>query len=152
MAVQSAIVVPAAGTAAAGSPVVTTAAGTTVALTLDNSRRKAKAANSSGVATGATGSLPPPTESSLTRCAALSEWPVDTVITGASTTAAARSFFPDPVLVLRAFGPAFADESADDVVFPEFPVPVSAAATAGRRAMTPPTPRASANAPTRPMC
>ncbi|SBS78781.1 hypothetical protein MHPYR_600035 [uncultured Mycobacterium sp.] len=70
------------------------------------------------------------------------------MITGASTTAAARSFFPETVL--RAFGPAFADESAEDVVFPEFPV--SAAATAGSARMTPPTPRASANAPTRPMC
>ena len=38
----------------------------------------------------------------------------------------------------------------DDVVFPESAGPVSAPATAGNATINPPTPRATANAPTRP--
>ncbi|PND55351.1 hypothetical protein CRM90_23030 [Mycobacterium sp. ENV421] len=107
-------------------------------------RVAASTANDSGSVTGADGSPLPLSRSSGRRLA--------TEIDAAGFTDAAGV----DVGAFGARGPALAEcrgagLPAEDVVLPEPPAPLSAPATAGSATINPPTPRATANAPTRPM-
>ncbi|MGY4712831.1 hypothetical protein ACXDF8_25300 [Mycolicibacterium sp. CBM1] len=103
-----------------------------------NSRRVAAATvHDSGSLTGVSG-VPVPSRSTGLRLAADSA-PYGLAVAGFA------------VRLLGFTDPRGACFPVDEVVFPEAPAPVSAEATAGRAAITPPTPRATANAPTRPM-
>jgi hypothetical protein len=107
-------------------------------LLVEDSRRRANAANVSE-------SPLPPGKSTRTRRDVPSDFGA---VASSSVERPACARFDEAAPL--ALGPAF--DGAEDVVFPEFPVPVSASATAGRARMNPPTPSATANAPTLPMC